>query len=243
GRQDSNEDGVDCGGVCEVSCTETTPEDPEDPDEIPDNSSLYLDSDEDGLPDSWEEEHFGCTNCADPNSDPDGDEYNNLEEYYGDSDPNDASSLPDSTSSVPEEKHTVGIILLIVGLLFMLGGAGYLIYDAKFVEHPTTPPPGQAFTPPQPSLSPEEKARLEKQRQEAIKKRQALQAKQKTKSQTEKARARSHLLSSFSNDKMAEHGKIIKKKGSSTPITTPKLPTTKKPAVEKIVKSQTPSKI
>ena len=40
-----------------------------------------LDTDSDGLPDSWEQEHFGCTTCAIPTAEPDGDGLTNIEEY------------------------------------------------------------------------------------------------------------------------------------------------------------------
>jgi hypothetical protein len=40
-----------------------------------------LDTDSDGLPDWWEQEHFGCTTCAIPTADSDSDGLTNLEEY------------------------------------------------------------------------------------------------------------------------------------------------------------------
>ena len=45
------------------------------------------DTDSDGLPDAWEQEHFGNL-AQDADDDPDGDGLTNLEEYAGDSDPN-----------------------------------------------------------------------------------------------------------------------------------------------------------
>ena len=49
----------------------------------------FLDTDGDGLPDFWELKYFGNSNIADPNADPDGDWFTNLQEYelYS-SDPN-----------------------------------------------------------------------------------------------------------------------------------------------------------
>jgi len=47
----------------------------------------YIDMDSDGLPDWWERKYFGEPNGADPNANPDGDEYTNLEEYKISSNP------------------------------------------------------------------------------------------------------------------------------------------------------------
>lgn len=45
------------------------------------------DGDGDGLPDSWELQHFGSNTGADPNADPDGDARNNLQEYLAGTNP------------------------------------------------------------------------------------------------------------------------------------------------------------
>jgi hypothetical protein len=50
--------------------------------------AVPFDSDDDGLLDWWELEHFGDTISADPEADPDGDSYTNLEEFENGSDPN-----------------------------------------------------------------------------------------------------------------------------------------------------------
>jgi hypothetical protein len=51
----------------------------------------FVDYDENGICDHWEIRHGGT---LDPNADSDGDTLNNLQEYYGDTDPYDSHSLP-----------------------------------------------------------------------------------------------------------------------------------------------------
>ena len=55
--------------------------------------SSATDSDGDGIPDSWEEEHFGSATGADPHADADGDGMSNLAEYIAGTDPRNGSSL------------------------------------------------------------------------------------------------------------------------------------------------------
>ncbi|MBQ9344283.1 MAG: hypothetical protein IJT88_03605 [Kiritimatiellae bacterium] len=52
-----------------------------------------LDTDADGIPDWWAIAHFGGATACNPNADPDGDGFTNLDEYRLGTDPNDASSL------------------------------------------------------------------------------------------------------------------------------------------------------
>ncbi|MBU1930938.1 hypothetical protein KJ972_05570, partial [Candidatus Micrarchaeota archaeon] len=52
------------------------------------------DTDHDGLPDTWEIEHFGNL-LQNPNDDPDQDSFSNLEEYWNGTDPNQPDSVPD----------------------------------------------------------------------------------------------------------------------------------------------------
>ncbi len=51
----------------------------------------FPDSDGDGLPDWWENQHFAGN--ANPNADPDGDGYTNMQEYLAGTDPNNANSF------------------------------------------------------------------------------------------------------------------------------------------------------
>lgn len=83
-----------------------------------------LDTDGDGLPDVWELEHFGCTTCADPNEDSDGDNYTNEEEQKAKTDPNDPNSIPNFKKLKP-----IGLILLILAILMIIGGIVLLVME------------------------------------------------------------------------------------------------------------------
>ena len=50
-----------------------------------------------GLPDTWELAHFSALGVTTWDADPDGDGYNNLQEYLADTDPNDGHSYPRMT--------------------------------------------------------------------------------------------------------------------------------------------------
>ena len=56
-------------------------------------AELLLDSDRDGLPDSWEITHFGNTTSQRSAGDPDGDGISNLDEFLDGTDPTDKGSL------------------------------------------------------------------------------------------------------------------------------------------------------
>lgn len=67
-------------------------------------SPIYsLDRDENGIPDWWEMKYFGETGI-DPNADPDGDGYSNLQEYQAGSDPLDFYARPDGELAVTISK-------------------------------------------------------------------------------------------------------------------------------------------
>ena len=82
------------------------------------------DTDDDGLPDSWEHENFGSRTAADAEDDPDRDGANNLEEYEANTDPNDKNSRPERKSILP-------LILLVLGILLMVGGVLYLFFKRE----------------------------------------------------------------------------------------------------------------
>ncbi|MFQ5909493.1 MAG: fibronectin type III domain-containing protein, partial [Thermoplasmata archaeon] len=80
------------------------------------SASVPGDADNDGLPDSWEEEYFGDL-AEGPLGDPDGDGLPNIVEYRDGTDP-----------TVPDERREAGlldqylwIIMLILALVFLLG--------------------------------------------------------------------------------------------------------------------------
>jgi hypothetical protein len=52
------------------------------------------DDDNDGMTDAWENQHGLNPFVDDASGDPDGDSWNNLQEYEGGTDPNDATSHP-----------------------------------------------------------------------------------------------------------------------------------------------------
>jgi hypothetical protein len=120
--------------------------DPLDPNDYP---GVVVDTDGDGIPDEWEEEHFGCTTCSDPNDDPDGDGLTNLEEYRYDTDPNNidtdedgftdgeeilAGTDPLDPYDYPEIKGWFPLILLIIVIILIVLGTAYLLYKKKMAK-------------------------------------------------------------------------------------------------------------
>ncbi len=106
------------------------------------------DSDEDGMPDWWEEKHFACTTCAEPFDDPDNDGLTNKEEYENGADPHNADTDDDGyKDSVEVEygtdpsdpydypelpKSPLSLLFLILGVLSVVGGAGFWAYKDYF---------------------------------------------------------------------------------------------------------------
>ncbi len=60
-----------------------------------------LDSDSDGLNDDWEITHFGSLAAQSGTNDPDGDGFDNAQEFFAGTDPNNAASLPLITAITP----------------------------------------------------------------------------------------------------------------------------------------------
>jgi hypothetical protein len=88
--------------------------------------TIAEDSDEDGLPDWWEEEYFGESkiNEVGPSADPDEDGFTNLEEYEADTDPTRKSSHPpEPEPKDDDEDYTMatiaGIIIVIIVLILI----------------------------------------------------------------------------------------------------------------------------
>lgn len=88
--------------------------------------TIAEDSDEDGLPDWWEEEHFGESkiNEVGPSADPDEDGFTNLEEYEADTDPTRQSSHPPEPEPKEDDEDysmvtIAGIIIVIIVLILI----------------------------------------------------------------------------------------------------------------------------
>jgi hypothetical protein len=79
--------------------------------------TIAEDSDEDGLPDWWEEEYFGESkiNEVGPSSDPDEDGFTNLEEYEAGTDPTRKSDHP--PESEPEEEEEDNTMYAVIGII------------------------------------------------------------------------------------------------------------------------------
>ena len=56
-------------------------------------TNIVLDSDSDGLPDDWEQQHFGNPTSADGSQDSDADGFSNLQEYMANTDPTSSNAL------------------------------------------------------------------------------------------------------------------------------------------------------
>jgi len=112
------------------------------------------DSDNDGLPDSFEQQYFDCITCANPEDDPDKDGLTNLDEYRYNTNPvkadtdgdgyNDKDEIDNGTDPLDPSSHPRGGFLkyLLIGLgLIVLGVGGYFGYGMlKQKKKPFVPP-------------------------------------------------------------------------------------------------------
>ena len=74
------------------------------------NAIRRLDTDDDGIPDWWAIKYFGGATSCNPNLDPDGDGFTNLDEYRLGTDPNDASSLL-ALQALPDDATADALLL------------------------------------------------------------------------------------------------------------------------------------
>jgi hypothetical protein len=92
-----------------------------------------IDSDNDGIPDWWEERYdLDPRNPDDRDEDPDGDGDSNYDEYRGDTDPTDPLSNVggkkfEKTDEGWDTELLIAIILIIV-IIFIIGAAGFMYY-------------------------------------------------------------------------------------------------------------------
>ncbi|OQC59168.1 MAG: putative sporulation-specific glycosylase YdhD [Verrucomicrobia bacterium ADurb.Bin018] len=73
--------------------------------------SSATDSDGDGMPDSWEQAHFGSATGADPNADADGDGMSNLAEYIAGTDPRSGNSVLELTALNVVKSSTTNLVI------------------------------------------------------------------------------------------------------------------------------------
>ncbi|MBW2974629.1 hypothetical protein KY366_02830 [Candidatus Woesearchaeota archaeon] len=112
------------------------------------------DSDNDELPDSFEQQYFECVTCANPNDDPDKDGLMNKEEYTYNTNPMrkdtdedgyaDREEIDKGTDPLDPRSHPGGGFLksmVILSIVAALGGGGYFAYTKLVVK-------GKPFIPP-----------------------------------------------------------------------------------------------
>lgn len=120
------------------------------------------DSDNDGLPDSFEQQYFDCVTCANPEDDPDRDGLTNLDEYKYNTNPtkwdtdgdgySDKEEIDKGTDPLDPSSHPGGgflkYMLIAIGLVVLVGAGyfGYTFFKGKNkpLAPPGVPPPRMA---------------------------------------------------------------------------------------------------
>jgi hypothetical protein len=116
-----------------------------DPVEVRITRSPILDTDGDDLPDSWEQQHFGGLFAYDGTDDPDGDEYNNYEEYVAATAPSDAFSFFSIALSIDESNHPALFLLTATNRLYQVQYIDDLLSEDWLIASPA-PFPGSGAT-------------------------------------------------------------------------------------------------
>lgn len=98
------------------------PDDDIEPDDDvkPDDDVNTTDSDNDGLPDAWENATFGDLSQG-ANDDPDEDGYTNLQEYQADTDPQDKEDKPGPVEPTDDDDDDNGLSSTEIGLIALVG--------------------------------------------------------------------------------------------------------------------------
>lgn len=148
---DSDGDGINDD---KDNCPNVANEDQGDVDNDGIGDACDTDSDNDGLPDSFEKQYFDCVTCANAEDDPDTDGLTNLEEYEHNTNPtkkdtdndgyDDKEELDKGTDPLDPSSHPGGgflkYIFIALGLI-ILGAGGYYGYSmTKGKKKPTIPP-------------------------------------------------------------------------------------------------------
>ena len=128
--------------------------------------NLDDDTDEDGMPDNWEDLYnLDKYDPSDADEDNDGDGSTNLQEYYAGTNPN----IPDGI--IKSKTNIISLVLLILGILLFLGGVGYLIYYSK-TQKTLSPKSNQSLATQAAQVS--QKPKLSKEQLEKLKKRREI---------------------------------------------------------------------
>lgn len=149
-RIDSDGDGIFDG---EDNCPDIANGDQADVDDDGIGDECDLDSDNDELPDSFEQQYFDCVTCAEPEDDPDKDGLTNLEEYGYNTNPtkwdtdgdgySDKEEIDKETDPLDPSSHPKGgflkYLFVMLGLA-VLGAGGYFGYKVLMEKKPFIPP-------------------------------------------------------------------------------------------------------